>query len=155
MKDRKTLFAALLIAVALAFPSRARADDACLEAVGGASAGYVYSTYMFIGVTADAFTKKAYDADKVKQLMTVGMKMLAESEKQLEKMKRSGLDSADRAVVEEFLAVLGLLRAQAGALITYSKSGLVKDAECYEKARKKAWSRITKLLGIEEVDPAP
>lgn len=156
MIGHKHLFAAVLLAAALAFPSRARADDdACLQTVGGASAGHVYSTYMLIGVTADAFTKKAYDAHKVKQLMTVAIGMMSASQKQLEKMKSAGLSSTDRAAVEEFQAILGLLSVQARALITYAGSERPKDAECYEKARRKAWHRITKMLGIDENEPPP
>lgn len=152
---KRLLVSVILLGAALARPSSARAgDDACLEAVGGTSAGYVYSMYMLIGVTADAFTNKAYDAGKVKQLMTVGIKMLAESCKQLDKVKRAGLSSADRAAVEEYQVILGLLEDQARALVTYTGSGRAKDAERYEKTRQKAWRRITKLLGIEEV-PAP
>ena len=157
MSHRKRFFAALLVFLGAALVARSTSaeEEACLEAVGGTSAGYVYSAYMFIGVTADAFAGGAYDASRVKQLMTVGIEMLAESKKQLEKVKRAGLTRRDRAAVTEIQTVIGLLDAQARALVTYSKTGLDQDGRRYEKARHTAWRRVARLLGINEETSEP
>lgn len=74
-----TRWACLLMAAACFFATpvdsvRAQ-DDGRLSAIGGLSAAHMYTTYVAIGATADAFGNDVYDSQQVQDIMgsLVGM----------------------------------------------------------------------------------
>ena len=66
----------LAMGAVMALPGSAQAaDDGRLSAIGGLSAAHMYTTYIAIGATADAFGNDVYETEQVQDIMSgmVGM----------------------------------------------------------------------------------
>jgi len=140
-------FAALLAALFLS-PAEANAGEAQLRAIGSHGASYIYTTYGYIGVLADAYVKDVYDAEKVEQLMSEVIGIIDANKQNLEAVKAEGLSGDDAESVEEMIQIYALLQSQSEALIKFSKSRDPEAAKTFESTRKAVWPKIAKLLGI-------
>lgn len=151
----KTLLALVL---ALGLASGAVAQDACLEAVGGLSAGHTYTSYLLIGTTADGFAKKAFDAEHVSEVATEIGTLCGNVTGLLAKLRGGKLSESDAKYLGEIEAIYALLKEQSAALAAYAKSNKNEDMEKYEKARTTVYPKIQTLLGIggdKDASPAP
>ena len=124
-------------------------ENKYLEALGGFGGSYIYMTYAYIGVTADAYSKNIYKAAQVKVMMDESVNMLSNLVKMLEKVQTSQIVENDRKFIDSMKEILGLLKIEAEALSAFAASNDPKDVERYDQARKTAWSKIKQLLGIK------
>ncbi len=133
------------------------AQDSCLEAVGGLSAGHSYTSYLLIGTTADGFAKKAFDAEHVSEVATEIGTLCEKVTVLLTKLRAGKLSESDAKYLTEIQAIYVLLKEQSSALAAFAKSGKNEDMEKYEKARTTVYPKIQALFGIdkEPASPAP
>lgn len=125
-------------------------DSAKLKAIGGLAAGHMYSTYLAIGATADAFGAGVYDKEQVKNLMGGLVGMMDNLKKQLLEVQEGLSDEGDIAFIDETVTILGLLQEEGRQLSAFAESGDTADFRAYDKARQTVWPKITKLLGLDE-----
>ncbi len=123
-----------------------------LESLGGFSAALLYNTYGLIGSISDGFTHDAYDALTVSDLMVAQRKVAGNLVKMLEEMMDGGFlkDKKDTGFATEEINILKGLQKQAQLLEDYTDNKNRKTQDAYEAQRKKNWSAISKLMGIEE-----
>jgi hypothetical protein len=120
-----------------------------LETVGGFGGSYIYMTYAYIGVTADAYSKDIYQAGQVQVMMDEKVGMIENLIKLLQRVQGTELAPEDKAFVESMVDILELLKVEAQSLSAFAVSRDPSDVERYEQARNEAWPRIKKLLGIQ------
>ena len=145
MKKLLALFA--LVAALTVAP--VRAQEGCLEAVGGLSAGHTYTTYLLIGMTADGFGKKAFDADHVHEIMTEIANLTGSVPQLTGKLRANKLSDSDKKYLDDIDTIYGLLKDQANGLAAFAKSGKSEDSDKYEKARTTVFPKIQALLGVD------
>lgn len=127
----------------------AASEDIYLETIGGLGGSQMYITYAYIGVTADAYSKEIYPAGQVKAMMGQTKDMLRKVLPLLRSVQQTGLEESDREFLNSMIEVYGLLETEAEALSAFVSSHEKKDLERYDQARKEAWPKIKKLLGLE------
>ncbi|MCG6155260.1 hypothetical protein [Rubinisphaera margarita] len=146
--------AALVVAVAAALgncsAAHAEDDDGRLSAIGGLSAAHMYTTYIAIGATADAFGNDVYETEQVQDIMGGLVGMIDTLKKQLLLVQENCDDPSDQKYIDETIQVYNLLQEEARQLSTFAKSRDVSDHRAYEKARTTVWPRIEKLLGLDD-----
>ena len=146
------LFIFFVVTVVLCHPCQATGlsdSNIYLETVGGFGGSYIYMTYAYIGVTADAFSKNIYQANQVKVMMDETVSMLNNIVKMLTKVQSTNIVENDKAFVDSMIEVLGLLKLEAESLASFAASGDPADVEKYDSARKQVWPKIKSLLGIQ------
>lgn len=151
----RPMIAVLALMVGLAGAPQVRAQEGCLEAVGGLSAGHTYTTYLLIGTTADGFTKKAFDADHVAELMTEIGNLAGGVPGLLAKLRANKLSESDLKYLAEIETIYTLLKEQAIALAAYARSTKTEDMARYEKARTTVYPKIQALLGVDKAGASP
>lgn len=135
-------------------PSAQPQQDACLEAVGGLSASHTYTTYMYVGVTADMLAVKGYEAEQVVTMMNEVTSLCQNAHRLVDKLQDGKLNEGDRRYLDEIQEIYQLLKSEAETLATFAKSGKPEDKGAYEAARKSVLPKIQKLLG-HDAGPSP
>jgi hypothetical protein len=130
-------------------PPKPEATNGPLQVIGVLSASHMYTTFGYIGVTADALTKKVYPSTQVEELMTEVSSMCDNIIEQLNTVSRDEMSEDDTAALAEMVSIYRLLKVEAESLKKYAKDRTAPNAEEFEQARKNAWPRIAKLLGIK------
>lgn len=133
-------------------PKKEVADDPVpqlMESVGLLSALHLYQTFLNIGFLADARTEGLYDQKATQQFLDSIMTPLDSVDKQLGKVQKLAQTKEDREAIDKLKNIAGLLRQQGKGLETFWKSGKEADGSRYEATRKKAWSEINSVLGLE------
>ncbi len=144
----KKIACALALLAALATDARATED--LYQTVGAAGGSNLYVTGIAIGVIADAYERKIYDADKATDLAVsiVGQaKVLRGFYRTL--IEKNAIPQHDVSFMREMVLVYGLLIAEGEALVKYIKTGNGEHASEYHKNRTDAWTRIEKLLNMQ------
>lgn len=142
------LIAAFSLLTATSAPTANAADDGRLEAIGGLSAAYMYTTYIAIGTTADGFGKDVYQAEQVKSIMTGFIGSMDAVKKQLSKVQANLTDPGDVRYIGEAVQIFSLLQDEARSLSKFAASKDNVDFQAYDRARTTVWPKIQKLLGI-------
>lgn len=119
-----------------------------LEAIGGFSGSYIYTSYAYIGATADAYAKDIYTAGQVKTMMDEKSKIIFHLIDMLNKVRNTNIVENDKIFIDSMIEILELLKVEADALSAFASSNNPADVEKYDVARKKAWPKIKQLLGI-------
>ena len=117
------------------------------RSIGSLAASHVYTSYGFIGVTADAVDTGSLTSAQVIDLMKEVTSMIEINVKALQRV-RAGVGEQDREFLNELLQVYVLLQQEVDTLVTYARTKSTADGEAYESAREAAWLRIKGLLGI-------
>lgn len=145
---KKLLFTCCLSA-GIAFSASAQCNTTVLEAFGGAASIALYNTYITIGAIADAYVAKAYDADRVKDLMDEQISMMNVITGQFDKaLSEGGLKTGDKDFIRSAIECVTHLQNEARGLSEYAEEG--SGNELYSSSRNEAWKLISKLLGLKE-----
>jgi hypothetical protein len=118
-----------------------------LEAIGGLSMVTARSTFLLIGVTADAYAKKAYNAARVQAVTKVVISQLNAVSNQLGNLQESDLSEANEKYIKQIVAVYSSLKRQALALEKYVVNPDDGTLKRFEKARESALAALDKLTG--------
>jgi hypothetical protein len=122
-----------------------------LTAIGALGASTMYVTYMAVGSISDGHANDVYDDQTTSNLLQSLAQMAQSSKESLEKLKAAGrLSDEDLVFVSEMIKTFDLLSGQAQSYIQFVQTGNKSKAGEYDEYRKKAWSSIVILLGIEE-----
>lgn len=142
----------ILMVCFLILPSQTSAaseDVIYLETIGGFGGSYIYMTYAYIGVTADAYSKKIYQPQQVKVMMNETVSMIDKLNSMLIKVQKTDVVENDRKFVKSMIEILNLLQVEARSLSSLAETNDPTDIEAFEHAREQAWPKIKKLLGIK------
>ncbi len=142
---------AVMIAVCVSLTAtngRAAENNPYLETIGALMASQLYTTYLYIGVTADAFAKDVYKAKQVRGMMNEIDGLLTNVAKYLKKVGQQKIIEADRQYINDSLNAIDLLKAQAKALVRFAGTNDDNDARVFDGARRSAYAQIAKLLGL-------
>ena len=82
-----------------------------LESIGSLSAAHIYTSYGYIGVTADAFIEKAFTAQQVTELMTEVVNMIEINIKSLRKVQ-DNVSKDDQDFIDAMINVYELVNLQ-------------------------------------------
>lgn len=123
-------------------------SEESLQIVGVLTASHMYTTFGYIGVTADALSKKVYPSERVRELMTEVSAMCDNVVAQMGRLDRKKLSDDDGKAIDEMISIYRQLKVQAEALKTYAGQRTEKNAAEFDTARKTVWPRIEKLLGL-------
>jgi cob(I)alamin adenosyltransferase len=127
-------------------------ESATLGAVGGLSVITANSTFLLIGVTADAFAKDAYKPDQVRGIMKPIIKQLDAVSNLLRKVQEEGLSEQDDDYIDQIVELYRLLQDEARALDKFVIKKGESEAKAFEKARKAALKALGKLTGEDKDD---
>src|SRR6266498_178388 len=121
-----------------------------MESVGLLGALQLYQTHLNIGFLADARAEGLYDEKSTQQLLDSIMTPLETVDKQLAKVQKLTQTKEDRDAIDKLKSIAVLLRQQGKGLETYWTLGKEADGARYEATRKKAWTEISSVLGLEK-----
>lgn len=127
-------------------------ESKLLETIGSFSAGMLYNTYGLIGSISDGFTHDAYSPATVNELMEPQRKVAENLIKVLEDLINTSMLNAseDKDYATTIIKILKGLSKQAQLLENYTTNKSRQNQDAYESQRKRNWSDISKLMGIEE-----
>jgi hypothetical protein len=149
----RNFFIACLIAAAALRPAQAQNDpkSVSLETLGVLSGMVMYNTYLTIGGIADGYEYEVYESEYVVQLMDEQISAMNNVILQFDELRQSGFveDRADLDFIENIQEALNLLASEAQALKAYADTGEQEDVETFQDYRRRAWDKISGLLGIE------
>jgi hypothetical protein len=127
-------------------------ENVVLEALGGFSALALYNSYIVVGAVADGFVSDVYTKEMAISLITEQISSLELLIEHCNKLLTGGVlqNASDKEYVSGIREALKLLKAEASALKGFVESGNETDQKAYDENRNAAWSKIAKLLGLEE-----
>lgn len=123
-----------------------------LEVMGGLCAGYMYNTYITVGAVADAFVSEQYDKARSIELMKEQIGMIGSIVKMMQDMldMKALKAQSDIDYTKEVIVVLKGLSQQAQYVIDFAEKKTDDASAKYDKQRLSNWSKISKLLGIDD-----
>ncbi len=125
------------------------ADDPWLLAIGVLSGQNIYVTYAYIGSVADGYSKRAYTPEQVQSLMKEVIGLTDVAIEHLEKVEATKIIDPDRKAIERVVEIMRLLKQEAEALSTFTRTESDADLQAYEAARTSAWPKIKEALQME------
>jgi hypothetical protein len=128
----------------------AKKGSATLGAVGGLSVITANSTFLLIGVTADAFAKDAYTPDQVRGIMKPIIKQLDAVSNLLRKVQEEGLSEQDDDYIDQIVELYRLLQDEARGLDKFVIKRGDSELKGFDKARKAALKALNKLSGEDK-----
>jgi hypothetical protein len=148
----KKLFFFLLVALSLQVHAQTSGKNEALEALGGSGGLLLYDTYLVIGEAADAYSRDAYTASEVEEIVKEQIGGITTVQKQYEALLATKFlsDPNDQKFLRELSDAFDLVVAEGEALVDYVNSGSDTDATIYDDNRKAAWAEISSLLGMDE-----
>lgn len=120
--------------------------------MGGLCAGYMYNTYITVGAVADAFVSEQYDKARSIELMKEQIGMIGSIVKMMQDMldMKALKAQSDIDYTKEVIVVLKGLSQQAQYVIDFAEKKTDDATSKYDKQRISNWSKIAKLLGIDD-----
>jgi hypothetical protein len=146
---------AILLVIVLFVPYLAQAanaagEDALLKTIGASLAGNLYFAYMTIGAMADGFEKEVYTADQMESLMQANDKLLSNITDVIkESMTKYKYSKEDLTYIKGVIDAIKLLQSMSNSVEKYSQDKSTDTADEFAGFRKKAWAKISSLLGLE------
>jgi hypothetical protein len=150
---KKTLILCLLLWAGIPAAQAQTPDPktVMLESFGATSGMLVYNTYIVIGVIADSYEGEVYDSTEVSTYVIEQISAMENMARQYQALYDAAYleDPADQDMVQEFVAVCGMLRDEAQALLDYIADPTIEKGTVFQEKRTSAWESIAYLLGIE------
>jgi hypothetical protein len=122
-----------------------------LQTVGLLAASQVYQAYLNVGFIADGKAAGSYAEEDVRQIVESVFKLLAATDKQLEKVAKLAMTPADREGLVRLQKLSSLVRQQGAELQAFWKTGAKQNGDRYENLRQESWRGISALLGLEKL----
>ena len=123
-----------------------------LETIGSFSAGFLYNTYGLIGSISVGYIHKVYSKEDAYDLLEAQKKLADNMNKMLARSQADSIfqDQKDISYIRDVTEIIGGLKRQALLIQEYTRSRKQKELDAYEEQRKKNWTAISTLMGIEE-----
>ena len=123
-----------------------------LVAVGSFSASTLYNTYAALGSIADGFGHDVYDAETVSNLVDAQLRMLDNLIKVMDELKteKTLQTDSDITYANQSIDIMKGLKKQGQLMEEYVNTRKQARLDEYDAQRKKNWSAINKLMGIDE-----
>lgn len=154
MKKITILFATILCLSSSVFAQATdeQKETKKLEVLGGLCAGYMYNTYITVGAVADAFVSEQYDKERSIELMKEQIGMIGSIVKMMQDMldMKALKAQSDIDYTKDVIVVLKGLSQQAQYVIDFAEKKTDDATSKYDKQRLANWSKLAKLLGIED-----
>lgn len=125
------------------------------HATAGLAGLNIYSTFGCIGLTAELYEAKNFDAAKVQQITADVVKTSDLAVQMLKNARNAEGKAADDIPYEDLIQCYYLLDREARLLAEASKSGDKTDMQEFYEAREQTWDKVQDVLGIEDDEPAP
>jgi hypothetical protein len=151
---KNVILACTLIIISLSSSSQTceLREEKLIECLGAFTAGYLYNTYGLIGSVSDAFANDVYDAKTTNNLLGAQKKVLDNLGPLLDSLVSIGTFSSKeyREDVATTKSIFNGLKKQIDLMLEYIRSKTPQRLEAFEEQRKKNWSAISKMMGIDE-----
>ena len=141
--------ATCIVLIGLALTPAAAADDACLKSVGAAHGANLFNTYTAIGAIADGYSSGMYTKSEVRDLMATQIGFAKTLRSGLDALASGNISDTDKNTILGFRDTYAVLENEARALLRFAETGKPEDLDAYNGHRKKAWTRIEKILGLD------
>ncbi|MEW5723000.1 MAG: hypothetical protein AB1896_07835 [Thermodesulfobacteriota bacterium] len=140
----------LILLLAWVSPAGAPAsdDNVYIDTIGALSGSYIYMTYGYIGVVADAYSKDLYEAGQIKHMMEEKVTFINKLVQSLRQVQGTNLAQTDREFIEAMIEILDLLKQEAESLAAFATSNDPAEVEHFDQVRQEAWSQIKKVFGV-------
>jgi hypothetical protein len=127
-------------------------EDKLLLVMETFSAGFLYNTYGVIGSISDGFINKSYSAETVTNLLQSQSTLAENIIKIIDDLQNGNFlkEKKHQDYCESVKTILNGLKIQSNLMIDYAKRKTSAKQVAIEEARKKNWSDINKLMGIDE-----
>ena len=124
-------------------------DYSYLEATGAVCASYIYTSFAYIGLSADAYSAKVYTAENINTWMEEQKQAMQAMQENITALRSVVTDQGDIQAIDSIVDILKLLNQQADGLAKYALSGSNTDANQFDQARTTVWPKIKTLLNIK------
>ena len=121
-----------------------------LQAIGALGVGHIQSTLGLIGVIADSVTKEIYSQKQIEDLMQGTINGLELPKKMLRRLQDANISPEDAEFLDRMISVFNALQKEANALIVYSKSRKIDDAQKFERERRLVIKKLSDLTQRDE-----
>jgi hypothetical protein len=115
----------------------------------GLAALNLHSTFGCIGLVAEGWQAKLYDADKVARIMQDVGRSSNLAVRLLKKLLQDEPGLAESTPISEMIDCYASLDRQAQLLTEAAKSTNGRVQQAYRQAREESWQKIAAVLGIE------
>lgn len=147
-------FAILVFSLTFGSTVNAQTDreNVVLEALGGFSALALYNTYIVVGAVADGYASDIYTSEMATNLIAEQISSIELLQEHCDKLLSGTVlqNPSDKEFVTGIREALKLLKSEAKSFKNYIESGSEGDQKAYNDNRNAAWTKIAKLLGIQE-----
>ncbi len=124
------------------------------HSVGGLAALNIYNTFGCIGLAADLYKSKEYDASKVEKIMQDVIRTSDLSVQMLKNFDAGTKGKSNQVPVADLIASYRLLDREARLLMAAVQSGDKLAMQKFYQAREESWAKAKRVLGIVEDKPA-
>lgn len=142
-------------AVACGQAPAAKPADVEQHASAGLASLHIYSTFGCLGLAADLYECKQYDAAKVERIAGDVVKTSELAIEMLKNARTAAGKAADDIPYEDLLQCYYLLDREARLLAAAAKSGKKDDMQRCEQAREETWAKVKAVLGIDDAKASP
>lgn len=139
----------------LAEPAPTKRETLRRHAAAGLAGLNIYSTFGCIGLTAELYEAKKFDAAKVQQITADVVKTSDLAVEMLKNARHDEGKAADDVPYEDLIQCYYLLDREARLLGEACKSGDKNDLQEFYEAREQTWDKVQDVLGIEDDEPTP
>ena len=147
--NRYIVIIALLVLLVPTAAATASDYTVYIETIGTFSGSYIFMTYGYIGVVADAYSKDIYKSRQVRDMMDEKVVFLNKLVESLRGVQQTNIDQNDREFIEAMIEILNLLKKEAESLSAFAASNDPEDVKRFDQARQEAWSQIKKVFGVK------
>lgn len=154
MRQNRWAGLAIVIGMMAGFGAAARpaqAEESLEQSLGAATAFALYDVQMVIGLTADAFAKKVYEAETVNEIVGEQKTMMTNLDKHLAGLRKlDSISAEDKKALKSLSECIALLQETADALLEYVEDQSDENAEEFQTARKASHAALAEIMGLDK-----
>jgi len=149
MKKKAVLVVLVLVLAVSLFSYSSKLEEKLFYGMGNFGAAFLYQSYMNIGMISDTWTHNIYSPEDAKSFLNANLSFLKTSKKILQELTDFSISNENRATLLEMISIFDDLQGEADSMLSYMGNRNQKDIDQYEKYRKLAWAKISKLMDIK------
>jgi hypothetical protein len=122
-----------------------------LQIIGSLGVGHIQSCLGFVGVIADSVSRDIYTQRQIDDLMLGTINGLELPKKMLRRLQETNISEEDKEFLDRMISVFNALQREANALIIYSRSRKVDDAQKFERDRRLVLKKLGDLTQRDDL----